>query len=91
MYCIVTLAGGIGIALPYLEQIINLVGALFYSLLGLIIPGIVETVFRWEDLGKFNWILYKNIFIVFIGMFSLVSGCMVTISDTIEMIHKKME
>ncbi|XP_021183907.2 proton-coupled amino acid transporter-like protein pathetic [Helicoverpa armigera] len=88
---IVCFCGGIGIALPLLEQIINLVGALFYSILGLIIPGIVETVFRWEDLGKYNWILYKNILIVFCGMFSLVSGCTVTISDAIEMIHKQME
>ncbi|XP_026747335.1 proton-coupled amino acid transporter-like protein pathetic [Trichoplusia ni] len=86
---VVCFCGAIGIALPYLEQIINLVGALFYSLLGLIIPGLVETVFRWEDLGRFNWILYKNIFIVFCGMFSLVSGCTVTIYDIIALTHEK--
>ncbi|KOB70024.1 Amino acid transporter [Operophtera brumata] len=32
--------------------IISLVGALFYSTLGLIIPAVVESVFRWEDLGS---------------------------------------
>ncbi|CAG9792101.1 unnamed protein product [Diatraea saccharalis] len=80
---IVCFCGGIGIALPMLEQIINIVGALFYSILGLIIPGIVETIFRWENLGRFNWIMWKNMFIILFGICSLLSGCAVTISDII--------
>lgn len=75
-----------GVALPYLEQIIDLVGALFYSTLGLIIPGIVETVYRWDDLGKYNWVLYKNILIVLFGMLSLLSGSAVTIMDIIKLV-----
>ncbi|XP_045521364.1 proton-coupled amino acid transporter-like protein pathetic isoform X1 [Pieris brassicae] len=80
---------GIGVALPLLEQIINLVGACFYSILGLIIPGIVETVFRWEDLGFLKWVLLKNIFIVAFGFTCLISGCTVTIMDIIEILHNK--
>lgn len=82
---------GIGIALPLLEQIINIVGACFYSILGLVIPGIIETVFRWEDLGKCRWILWKNMLIIIFGVFSLVSGCTVTIMDIIEILHRKTE
>ncbi|CAH0397554.1 unnamed protein product [Chilo suppressalis] len=82
---------GIGIALPLLEQIINIVGAFFYSILGLIIPGIIETVFRWEDLGKFKWVLWKNGFIVLFGVGSLVSGCTVTVMDIIDILHRKTE
>lgn len=80
---------GIGVALPLLEQIINLVGACFYSILGLIIPAIVETVFRWEDLGSLKWVLLKNIFIVAFGLTSLISGCTVTIMDIIEIIQSR--
>ncbi|XP_050362635.1 proton-coupled amino acid transporter-like protein pathetic isoform X2 [Nymphalis io] len=88
---IVCLCGGIGIALPMLEQIINIVGALFYSILGLIIPGIIETVNRWENLGKYNWILWKNILIVLFGFCSLISGLTVTVFDIIENLNKKIE
>ncbi|KAG6450758.1 hypothetical protein O3G_MSEX006744 [Manduca sexta] len=87
----VWVCGGIGIALPMLEQIINFVGALFYSILGLIIPGVVETVFRWDNLGKYNWILWKNILIVLFGMCCLLSGCAVTIMDIIDKLHNKTE
>lgn len=70
-----------------LEQIINIVGALFYSLLGLIIPGVVETVFRWQDLGKFNWVLWKNGLIVTFGFACLISGMAVTVMDILEKLH----
>ncbi|XP_073966240.1 proton-coupled amino acid transporter-like protein pathetic [Choristoneura fumiferana] len=75
---------GIGMALPLLEQIINIVGSLFYSILGLIIPGIIETVFRWNDLGRFNWVLWKNCFIVAFGFLCLFAGCTVTVLDIIK-------
>lgn len=87
----VTCCVGIGIALPLLEQIINIVGAIFYSILGLVIPAIVETVFRWNDLGKFKWILWKNVLILLFGLGSLVSGCTVTIMDIIQVLKQKTE
>ncbi|KAJ0179451.1 hypothetical protein K1T71_005163 [Dendrolimus kikuchii] len=86
----VCFCGGVGIALPLLEQIINIVGSLFYSILGLIIPGIIETVFRWDNLGKFKWILFKNIFVVIFGFLCLGSGCSLAILDMIEILNKKI-
>ncbi|CAH2062922.1 unnamed protein product, partial [Iphiclides podalirius] len=82
---------GIGIALPLLEQIINIVGACFYSILGLIIPATLETVFRWEDLGGLKWVLWKNLIIILFGLGSLISGCTVTILDIIEILNSKTE
>ncbi|XP_072941811.1 proton-coupled amino acid transporter-like protein pathetic [Epargyreus clarus] len=82
---------GIGIALPLLEQIINLVGACFYSILGLIIPAVVETVFRWQRLGNFNWVFWKNLLIFLFGVGSLISGCTVTILDILEILRRKTE
>ncbi|XP_013135313.1 PREDICTED: proton-coupled amino acid transporter 4-like [Papilio polytes] len=80
---------GIGIALPLLEQIINIVGACFYSILGLIIPATLETVFRWEKLGKFKWVLWKNLIIILFGFGTLISGCTVTVLDIIEILKRK--
>lgn len=72
-----------------LEQIINIVGAVFYSILGLIIPGVIETINRWDNLGKYNWVLWKNILIVLFGVCSLISGLIVTIFDIIENLNKR--
>ncbi|CAH2062921.1 unnamed protein product, partial [Iphiclides podalirius] len=88
---VVCCSGGIGIALPMLEQIINIVGAFFYAILGLIIPGVIETVFRWGNLGRYKWILWKNVLIVLFGIGSLLSGCTVTIIDIIERLNSKTE
>ncbi|CAH0721573.1 unnamed protein product, partial [Brenthis ino] len=83
--------GAIAIALPMLEQIINIVGAVFYSILGLLIPGIIEIVFRWNNLGKFNWILWKNLLIILFGFGCLSSGLTVTIMDIVEKLNNKVE
>lgn len=81
----------IGIALPMLEQIINIVGAFFYSILGLLIPCVIETVFFWNELGRFNWMLWKNLIIIIFSIGCLVSGCTVAIQDIIEIVNSKTE
>ncbi|XP_026327034.1 proton-coupled amino acid transporter-like protein pathetic [Hyposmocoma kahamanoa] len=83
--------GGVAMALPLLEQIINIVGALFYSILGLIIPGIIDTVCKWDNLGKSKWILWKNILIVLFGLTCAISGTMVTVFDIIRILGEKTE
>ncbi|XP_013185797.2 proton-coupled amino acid transporter-like protein pathetic isoform X3 [Amyelois transitella] len=88
---IVCFCAGVGVALPFLEQIINIVGSLFYSLLGLIIPAIIHSVFHYQNLGKWNWILWKNSLIVIFGSICLVSGCAVTIFDIIDKLNAKTE
>ncbi|XP_047989551.1 proton-coupled amino acid transporter-like protein pathetic [Leguminivora glycinivorella] len=87
--CIVWFCGAVAIALPMMEQIINFVGALFYSSLGLIIPAIVDTVYRWPDLGKYQYILWKNCLIMLFGFICLVSGCAVTIGDIIQNLREQ--
>lgn len=62
-------------SLPRLEQVIGLEGAFFYSFLGLIAPSIMDIIFNWErGLGKYNWILVKDIILVLFGTFVLVAG-----------------
>ncbi len=71
---------------PELEPFIGLVGAVFFSTLGLIVPSIVETVFRYpHNLGPFKWILWKNIILGVFSLIALFTGAYVSILDIIEL------
>ncbi|KAI8439919.1 hypothetical protein MSG28_001378 [Choristoneura fumiferana] len=62
-------------AFPNLELFISLCGAIFLSSLGLLTPAIVDTVHNWDrGLGRFNWILWKNIFIALLSLVALFAG-----------------
>ncbi|XP_073966166.1 proton-coupled amino acid transporter-like protein pathetic [Choristoneura fumiferana] len=70
--------------LPRLEQVIGLEGAFFYAFLGLIAPSILDLMFHWErGLGKFDWILIKDIILIVFGSFVLVSGVTQSIREII--------
>ncbi|XP_054003935.1 proton-coupled amino acid transporter-like protein pathetic [Hylaeus anthracinus] len=75
----------VGLLVPNLEPFISLVGAVFFSVLGISIPAIVETISCWEGhLGKFNWRLWKNGVLLVFSLFALVSGSWVSIRDIIK-------
>lgn len=74
------------IAIPNLGPFISLVGALCLSFLGLIFPAIIETVTFWDrpnGLGRFNWVLWKNMFLVSFGILGFLTGSYVSILDII--------
>ena len=74
---------------PDLEPFISLVGAIFFSVLGICIPAIVETVSCWEaHLGVGYWRLWKNVFLFFVAMSALIAGSWISILDIVE-IYKK--
>ncbi|KAI8439930.1 hypothetical protein MSG28_001381 [Choristoneura fumiferana] len=82
---LVIVSVGIATAFPNLELVIGFVGAIFFSTLGLLIPAIVETAYRWDrDTGKFNYIIYKNIFIALISLFAMFSGAYVSVVGIID-------
>lgn len=71
-------------ALPRLEQVIGLEGAFFYSFLGLIAPSIMDLIFKWErGLGKYKWILIKDVILIVFGSFVLVAGVTQSIREII--------
>lgn len=71
-------------SLPKLEQVIGLEGAFFYSFLGLIAPSLMELIFCWErGLGKFNYILIKDVILIVFGGFVLVTGVMQSVREII--------
>lgn len=83
---IMVVMGGIALAVPDLEPFIGLVGAIFFSSLGLLVPCVVETVFLWpNELGKFKWILIKNVIFSAFSIFALVSGSFVSIEEIVKL------
>lgn len=80
--CAVMVTVGVALSVPNLEPIIGLVGSIFLSTLGLLIPAVVDTVLRYETgLGFMNWRLFKNIFLIVFWLFVLVSGLMISIEQ----------
>ncbi|XP_011309372.1 proton-coupled amino acid transporter 3 [Fopius arisanus] len=74
----------VALAVPNLEPFISLVGAIFFSFLGISIPAIVETISCWENnLGTFYWRLIKNIFLLAFSIFALFTGTWVSLAEII--------
>ncbi|KAL0852335.1 hypothetical protein ABMA28_000538 [Loxostege sticticalis] len=77
----------IAIAIPNLGPFISLVGAVCLSFLGLIFPAVIETVTYWDrpnGLGRFNWVLWKNLFLISFGILGFLTGSYVSVLDIIK-------
>ncbi|XP_075212048.1 proton-coupled amino acid transporter-like protein pathetic [Lycorma delicatula] len=73
-----------GVALPSMPPFISLIGAICFSLLGLFIPSLLEIITFYEDgYGRFQWRFIKNVILIFISIFSLVSGSYASVLEII--------
>lgn len=83
---IMAVMGGLAIAVPDLEPFISLVGAVFFSSLGLFVPAIIEIVFLQTngDFGPLKWILWKNIFLMVFSVIAMFAGAFVSIKHIID-------
>uniref|UniRef100_A0A1A9WDD4 Amino acid transporter transmembrane domain-containing protein n=1 Tax=Glossina brevipalpis TaxID=37001 RepID=A0A1A9WDD4_9MUSC len=83
---IILISGGVAAAIPNLEPFISLVGAVFFSLLGIFVPSFVETAFLWpNNLGCYKWKLIKNIILCILAIFALIAGATASIIEIINM------
>ncbi|ERL87779.1 hypothetical protein D910_05168 [Dendroctonus ponderosae] len=66
----------LAILIPNLGGFISLVGAVCLSMLGLIFPATIDLVTFYDDpgMGKYNWRLYKNLFLIFFGLVGFLTG-----------------
>ncbi|KAL1517835.1 hypothetical protein ABEB36_001549 [Hypothenemus hampei] len=82
IFVTVTLA----ILIPNLGGFISLVGAVCLSMLGLIFPAVIDLVTFYDEpgLGKYNWRLYKNLFLIFFGLVGFLTGTYVSIKEIID-------
>lgn len=79
---------GLALLVPNIGSFIGLVGALFLSSLGFVIPAILEGVALWpNDLGKCKWVLVKDILMILFGLIALVSGTVSSVMEIIQMYH----
>ncbi|CAG9765439.1 unnamed protein product [Ceutorhynchus assimilis] len=59
----------------HLGSLIDFVGAIFFSTLGLLVPALIDILVDWnEGWGKYHWRLVKNISIMVLAVFGLISG-----------------
>ncbi|XP_055596083.1 proton-coupled amino acid transporter-like protein pathetic isoform X2 [Uranotaenia lowii] len=83
---LVTAAVLLAVAVPTIGPFIGLIGAFCFSILGLLIPIVIELATYWEQgFGKFNWIIWKNVFVCFFGIVALVFGSKSSIEDIIKL------
>lgn len=74
----------LAVAVPNLELIISLVGAIFFSALGIFTPAAVETAVDWEagDRATRCGLAGKNGALMAISVFTAVSGVYASLYDT---------
>uniref|UniRef100_A0A336M521 CSON009115 protein n=1 Tax=Culicoides sonorensis TaxID=179676 RepID=A0A336M521_CULSO len=80
----VLVAGAVllAIAVPTIAPFVGLIGALCFSILGLIMPVLIEFATYWDDgFGKFNWLVWKNLLLLAFGVFALIFGTKDAIRD----------
>ncbi|KAI8439922.1 hypothetical protein MSG28_001378 [Choristoneura fumiferana] len=76
---------GIATAVPRLELFMELIGAILLSVMGLMLPAITETVFRWgKDLGPVYCVVFKNTIIVLFSLIAMVSGVVYSLKTMLE-------
>ncbi|XP_055621302.1 proton-coupled amino acid transporter-like protein pathetic isoform X1 [Toxorhynchites rutilus septentrionalis] len=83
---LVTAAVLLAVAVPTIGPFIGLIGAFCFSILGLLIPILIEMVTYWDQgFGKFNWIIWKNVLVSIFGIIALVFGSKTSIEDIIKL------
>ncbi|XP_047358470.1 proton-coupled amino acid transporter-like protein pathetic [Vespa velutina] len=86
---VVLLTVGVAVSVQELEPFISLVGAIFFSILGISIPVMVETISCWDGhLGTFKWRLIKNIMLLIFSLMALIFGSWISIKDIIKAYKK---
>ncbi|XP_063702095.1 proton-coupled amino acid transporter-like protein pathetic isoform X2 [Culicoides brevitarsis] len=74
----------LAIAVPTIAPFVGLIGAFCFSILGLIMPVLIEFATYWDTgFGKYNWIVWKNIVLILFGLFALIFGTKDAIRDII--------
>jgi proton-coupled amino acid transporter len=60
----------------------GLIGALCFSVLGLVVPAFIEVITFWEHgLGPYRWRLWKNVVVGIFGVMAIVFGSYTSIRE----------
>lgn len=76
----------LAVAVPKIGPFVGIIGAFFFSILGLLLPVFIEFATFWEHgFGKYNWVVWKNVFVIAFGCMALWFGTKASIEEIIEM------
>lgn len=76
----------LAVAVPTITPFVALIGAFFFSILGLMTPVYIELITFWgQGFGKYNWKIFKNIVVVIAALMALIFGSKLAIQDIIKM------
>lgn len=83
---LVTAAVLLAVAVPSIGPFVGLLGAFCFSILGLLVPVLIEMVTYWDEgFGKWNWMLWKNIIVCGFALLALIFGSKDAIRDIMNM------
>nr|CAD7431430.1 unnamed protein product [Timema monikensis] len=69
----------------YRISMVTAIGSVVYSIIGLLCPAVIETATCWESgLGRWNWLLWKNLLIILFALVALVTGTYISVGDIIK-------
>lgn len=72
-------------AIPHLGLFISLVGAVSSTALALFFPAVMDLAIHWESgLGHLKWLLWKDSFIIFIGIIGFLTGTYASIEAIVQ-------
>jgi proton-coupled amino acid transporter len=78
---LVTLSVAIAVAVPTIGPFIGLIGAFCFSLLGIIVPVIIEFATYWDKVTV--WMTIRNAVLIAVGILALVFGTSNSVADII--------
>lgn len=74
----------LAVAVPTIIPFVSLIGAFCFSILGIIVPILIEMLTFWDKgFGPCNWKIFKNVLVVFMGILALIFGSKSAISDIV--------
>lgn len=82
----------LAVAVPAISPFVSLIGAFFFSILGLLVPVYIEMVTFWDEgFGRFNWKIWKNIVVTLAAMMAFIFGSKSAIEDIIKLYVEKTD
>lgn len=71
----------LAVAVPTIAPFIGLIGALCFSLLGIIVPVLIEFATYWDDVTV--WMTIRNVVLIVVGIAALVFGTANSVADIV--------
>lgn len=76
----------LAVAVPAITPFVALIGAFFFSILGLMVPVYIEMVTFWDKgFGRFYWKILKNLVVVIAAVMALIFGSQSAVIDIVKL------